>query len=297
MTRTHVKVFWLTALVVLWVAACSPEDAQQDTAEAPSTPRLYVLEGGVLVSDPGRYQLDDDEVASPSLAIAAYLIVHPDGVLLWDTLGISDEERIPEGTGAEQTIIRSDMQERHVTLGPPLVDQLAEIGYAASDVTHLAISHFHWDHTANANAFASSTWLVRPEERAVMFMDAPGGSARPATYDRLENSQTTLITVDEFDVFGDGTVILKAAPGHTPGHQVLFVDLAQTGGVVLSGDLYHYPEERTLNRMPVAEEDAGITGASREAVEMFLERMDASLWIGHDLEAHRQLNKAPDYYE
>lgn len=296
MRRTHIRI-WLTTLAFLWVAGCTPESTQPDAAEALSTPRLHVLEGGVLVSDPGRYQLGEDEVASPSLAIAAYLIVHPDGVLLWDTLGISDEERIPEGTGAEQTIIRSDMEERHVTLGPPLADQLAEIGYTASDVTHLAISHFHWDHTANANAFSSAAWLVRPEERDVMFSDAPGGSARPATYDQLADSETILVTDDEFDVFGDGTVILKAAPGHTPGHQVLYVNLASTGGVVLSGDLYHYPEERTLDRMPAAEESAGITGASRQEVEMFLERMNASLWIGHDITAHRELIKAPAFYD
>ena len=296
MTRAHLNV-WLTTLVVLGVATSPPARAQQGAADALPTPRLYVLEGGVLVSDPGGYQLGDDEVASADLAIAAYLIVHPDGVLLWDTFGISDEERISGGTGAQQTIIRADMEERHVTLGPSLVEQLAGIGYATGDVTHLALSHFHWDHTANANAFASATWLVRPDERDVMFSDAPGGVARPITYDRLKGSRTVLVTDDEFDVFGDGTVILKAAPGHTPGHQVLYVNLPRTGGVVLSGDLYHYPEERTLNRMPVIEEGPGGTGASRQEVETFVERMDASLWIGHDLIAHRQLRKAPAYYD
>jgi len=29
------------------------------------------------------------------------------------------------------------------------------------------------------------------------------------------------------------------------------VKLAKTGGVVISGDLYHYAEERTLHRMPM----------------------------------------------
>ncbi len=49
------------------------------------------------------------------------------------------------------------------------------------------------------------------------------------------------MTKSEYDVFGDGTVVIMAAPGHSPGHQVLFLKLKKTGPVVLSGDLYHYP--------------------------------------------------------
>lgn len=60
----------------------------------------------------------------------------------------------------------------------------------------------------------------------------------------------------DHDVFGHGTVILKYAPGHTPGHQCLFVELSKTGGVLVAGDLYDYAEERTLHRMPTREQTA-----------------------------------------
>ena len=45
-------------------------------------------------------------------------------------------------------------------------------------------------------------------------------------------------------------MIIKPAYGHTPGHSVLFVKLEKTGPIVLSGDLYHYPEEVTADRYP-----------------------------------------------
>jgi glyoxylase-like metal-dependent hydrolase (beta-lactamase superfamily II) len=39
----------------------------------------------------------------------------------------------------------------------PFIAQLAEVGYAPTDITYLALSHYHYDHTANANAFAGAT--------------------------------------------------------------------------------------------------------------------------------------------
>jgi hypothetical protein len=66
--------------------------------------------------------------------------------------------------------------------------------------------------------------------------------------------------------------------------------------VVLSGDLYHYPEERALARMPEREKTAE-TGASRAAIEAFLRERDAQLWIGHDITANSKQKKAPRYYD
>ncbi len=259
--------------------------------------RLYVLDGGELEASPSSYNLRDDEVGSTLLALSSFLIVHPQGVLLWEAGAVPDQERVMEGVGARQIVIRSDEAERPVHLGPSLTSQLEAIGYAPADVTHLALSHFHWDHSANANTFAHATWLVRPEERAAMFPDEPlHNSARPMTYAALRSANRIDITDEEYDVFDDGKVILKAARGHSPGHQVLYVELAETGGVVLSGDLYHYPEERTLDRLPRSDWDVAQTQEARVAVEEFLARKNAALWIEHDMLAHRALKKAPAFY-
>ena len=256
-----------------------------------------MLDGGVLASDPARYRLTETEVQSVPLSIASYLVVHAQGVLLWDAGAIADDERRSSPAGAEHRITRTDGQERIVTLGPMLEEQLQASGYPPEAVTHLALSHYHWDHTADANAFAHATWLVRPGDRDAMFSDPAPGAARPATYRALKGSKTVTLTADEHDVFGDGSVIIKAAPGHSEGHQVLYVKLAKTGGVVLSGDLYHYPEERTLNRLPTFEVSEEQTAASRRDVDAFLTRTGATLWIQHDLGHHRKLRKAPEYYE
>jgi len=268
----------------------------QARASAPAL-RLYVFDGGTLESDPARYQLTKDDVKVTQLSVAAYLVVHPKGVLMWDSAAVPDSEWSPTGSPVRQRLVLNDGQERFVTIARPLAAQLQAAGYKAADVNFLALSHFHWDHTANAGLFSSATWLVRQIERDAMFAEKTVGTSRPATYAALKNSKTVIVTADEHDVFGDGTVILKAAPGHTPGHQVLYVKLPETGPVVLSGDLYHYQAERTMGRYPTFEFNVDQTKASRAALETFLTRTKAQLWIQHDWTAHAALKKAPEYYK
>ena len=261
---------------------------------SPTPIRLYVFDGGTLESDPARYQLTKEDVGVTQLSIAAYLIVHPKGILMWDAGAVPDSEWTPTGSPVRQRLVLSDGQERFVTLARPLASQLLAAGHKPADVTHLALSHYHWDHTANAGLFAGATWLVRQAERDAMMVEKPAGASRPGTYAALKNSRTQILTSDEHDVFGDGTVILKAAAGHTPGHQVLYVKLPDTGPVVLSGDLYHYPQERSMSRYPTFEFNLDQTRASRAALETFLSRTKARLWIQHDFTAHSGLKKAPE---
>jgi len=264
---------------------------------APAAIRLYVFDGGTLESDPARYQLTKEDVKVTQLSVAAYLIVHPKGLLMWDTAAVPDSEWMPTGSPVRQRLVLSDGQERFVTITRPLIAQVQAAGHKPSGITYLALSHYHWDHTANASLFASATWLVRQVERDAMFSDKPGGTSRPGTYGALKNSKTMIVTADEHDVFGDGTVIVKAAPGHTPGHQVLFVNLPETGPVVLSGDLYHYAAERTMGRYPTFEFNVDQTKVSRAALETFMTQRKARLWIQHDFTAHAALKKAPEYYQ
>jgi glyoxylase-like metal-dependent hydrolase (beta-lactamase superfamily II) len=130
-----------------------------------------------------------------------------------------------------------------------------------------------------------------------MFPQKPNDLTRPDTYSALRSSKTTIITTGDYDVFGDGVVVLKLTPGHTPGHQVLFVKLAKTGPVVISGDLYHYPEERTLNRVPTFDTNPKQTAAARAELDTFMKTAKAQLWIQHDFAATAKMKKAPAYYE
>ena len=286
------------ALALAALLALQPAAGQsKQSPRLPQSVRLYVLDGGTLESDPARYRLTREEISASQLSVTAFLIAHPKGTLMWDTGAIADDTWTPTGRPVRRRLVLSNGQERIVTLRNTMKAQLDAIGYASSDITYLALSHYHWDHTANANQFVRSTWLARQVERDVMLPEKVPDPPQPSTFAELRNGKTVLISGDDHDVFGDGTVVIKLSKGHTPGHQVLYVKLAKTGGIVLSGDLYHYPEERTLNRLPTFEFDIDQTRQSREALEMFLTKTRARLWIQHDFTAMAKVRKAPAFYD
>jgi glyoxylase-like metal-dependent hydrolase (beta-lactamase superfamily II) len=120
--------------------------------------------------------------------------------------------------------------------------------------------------------------------------------AVPELYAGLLNLRR--ITIDgDHDVFGDGSVVILSAPGHTPGHQVLSVKLESYGLVVLSGDLYHFALSREQRRVPGFNADRDATLESMQRVEAYLEENGAELWIEHELARFEQLQKSPAYYD
>jgi N-acyl homoserine lactone hydrolase len=253
--------------------------------------RLYVFDCGYLINlSPETYNLTRQDVPDPTMSVPCFLVVHPGGTLIYDT-GLGDKlvGRPPyltkRGASMSQAVLKT------------LSSQMAEIGYRADQITFLALSHMHFDHVGNANDFTgpNTTWLVQKVERDAMFGDAiPPQSLNP-DYAALKTAKTQLLSGDH-DVFGDGSVTIVSTPGHTVGHQVLFVKLPRTGPVVLSGDLYHYPGERTLSRMPDREKTTG-TPASRAKVEALVKDTGAQLWIGHDIVNFATLKKSPAFYD
>jgi len=288
--RVHSRWCRVFPVMILAILAIAPSAIpKQRKAQPPKSVRLYVFDCGSLnIPDTSVYQLKKEEIATNFMSVPCFLVAHPKGTMIWDTGAVPDTAFKPGGAPATL---------RSATTVKPLTAQMAEIGYVPADITYLALSHFHWDHVGNANVFASATWLVRKLERDIMFADPPSPRTEPANYSALKNSKTVIITQEVYDVFGDGTVVIKSAPGHSPDHQVLFLKLAKTGPILLSGDLYHYPEERKLNRVPTTEFNAEQTIASRAAVEAFLKKTGSQLWIEHDFTANAKLKKAPQFYE
>jgi hypothetical protein len=69
------------------------------------------------------------------------------------------------------------------------------------------------------------------------------------------------------------------------------VKLTNTGAVLSSGDLYHYHQSRTLERVPRFDFNQEQSRATRAAIEQFLRETGAQLWIQHDYSENAKLKK------
>jgi N-acyl homoserine lactone hydrolase len=279
------------ALALATLAVSLAAVPQSTLAAAPARLRLYVLDCGTIAPmDPKLFGFKPGEVQREvPFVTPCYLIVHPKGTLIWDVGQVPDKDIPDDGT---EVVLQGLLKSKH-----RLAPQLAALGYQPRDITFVAMSHYHIDHTANANMFAGSTWIVQQAEYDAMFGDAKHDIQSPETYAELKGAKRITLHNEDHDVFGDGTVIIKTAPGHTPGHQMLFLKLAHFGPLLLAGDLYHLPEERTLDRVPTFDFDPAMTRQTRRKVDEFLHSTGATLWIQHDPPTYARLKKAPQYYD
>jgi N-acyl homoserine lactone hydrolase len=281
------------SLTFITLAACG--QPQQEEAAAPAV-QLYAMDCGHAAFTNLAMFADDGvtyEGEARTLVDPCYLIRHPNGDLLWDT-GFNDAiADMPDG-------LQIDAIGARVTMPVKLADQLAQLQLTPADIEFVSISHMHSDHTGNLNAFAAgSTWIVDADERAAMF--SPEGRADAqgfSFYNQLENVRTQLIEGGgDYDVFGDGSVVIVQAPGHTPGHTILKVTLPTAGVVLLTGDMWHLPESRANRRVPRFNTDRAQTLASTDKIEAIAAETNARVIRQHVREDFAALPAFPQPLE
>lgn len=258
------------ALIALSMMCACSQPAQ------PAAPdiQLYAIDCGTAAfPDVGVFADDHsmDHVAR-NLIVPCYLIRHPDGDLIWDT-GFPDAL-----ADAPVSQMGGTMSRR-----TKLVDSLLALGLTPADIEFVSFSHGHGDHVGDGNLFAHATWIVDADERAYMFRPEARADAQSfAAYNQLENAQTHQIEGDgDYDVFGDGSVTIIQAPGHTPGHTILRVNLAHAGPVLITGDMWHLAESRERRLVPTFNVDRAQTLASMDKIEALVTQTRARVIREH----------------
>ena len=248
-------------------------------ASAQTVERLYVMDcGHNAATDQSRWSPGVNVGKPIELSDNCYLMKHGTQWLLWDT-GYPDSVADKPLTTATGTATRPKK----------LADQLAEIGVKPGDVTYVAVSHSHGDHVGNVDLFPASTLLIQKAELGFAF-----AAGKPPPF---KKERPTKELAGDFDVFGDGSVVILSTPGHTPGHQCLQVRLARTGYVVLTGDLAHFKDNWDNDRVPSMNTSAEQTHASRAKVLKILADRKAELWINHDKPTSLGQKHSPQFYD
>jgi len=249
----------------------------------------------IVVFECGKISTPDRSFWSPGVDVnvkhdmvaSCYLIRHNNGLMVWDT-------GLPAAIASKPDGISIAGGKINLFLDTPFPKLLQEFGVAPEEVKHLALSHMHADHAGNANAFAHATWYVQQAEHEAAFSPlAKKLNFNLKTYNKLAESKTVKLN-GRHDIFGDGSVVIIPAPGHTPGHQVLLVNLP-SGPVLLSGDLWHFSSNHQFSRVPSFNYDRKQTLESIKSINNLIAATGAKLLIQHDKEQNSQIPHAPKY--
>lgn len=199
--------------------------------------RLWPLAGGTMTAHRSNIHLG--EPSGPLvLPLPAYLIEHDRGLVLFDT-GVRPDAHDRSTREAYGDVIADSLPVQC----PPenrLDLQINKAGFDVSDVTHVVVSHAHFDHTGGLYLFPDADFYMQLAELqnafwpAIPFWDSVFGRedlerARGFTWHPLTS---------DLDLFGDGSMQILRTPGHTPGHQSLLVKLGSRS-FMLAADAGH----------------------------------------------------------
>lgn len=262
----------LIASALIALAALLPSLLVPDRAEAADRPALEMWRMDCGTIEIGNLDDYSDTFAYPGRSMtftdSCYLVRNGDRYLLWDT-GLP---KTLEGTEEESGTDR-------MSLKASIVRHLAQLGIEPEQVTFIGISHYHYDHTGQAADFLGATLLVdradwdvinKREDLSANFGPWIGG-----------NGSVQTLTYDH-DVFGDGTVMMLKAPGHTPGHRSLLVRLKDRGPILLSGDAVHFRENWSRKGVPGFNTSRAETLASIGRLSEIAAQIGATLVIQHE---------------
>jgi len=199
-----------------------PDEPIADAFPGAPAERLFEAKA----THPDIYTADD----AWRLRIRAWLIRHPNGVLLFDT-----------GVGPETSPAMEWCPEVGTVRGT-----LAEVGVAPQDVDTVAISHTHGDHVGGVlladgtPAFPRARYVFQRADHEWERQAAAEGDN--PTWTVLVEPLTSAGLIDLID--GDhrltDAITLHHAPGHTPGHQVMRIE-SDGARALISADTWNHP--------------------------------------------------------
>jgi N-acyl homoserine lactone hydrolase len=275
MKRTGLVLGMAFANLMVAAASFAAEPVAEVTLTRLDCGRTNTISGGSLA---GFTDVSAFEGLKVQLTFSCYLIKHGKDYLVWDT----GNAAIAAGATPTPTSPKSS-----------LVEQLAQLKLKPQQITFVAISHYHGDHTGQLDSFPESTLLIGKGDWDVVTDPKPNPMVKTTTFSHWISGGGKVEPVSgDKDIFGDGSVIMLNTPGHTPGHHSLVVKLKETGNVMITGDLAHFQENYDSNGVPVFNTSRADTLASLDRFKKTAANIKATVIIQHDA---RDITKLPAF--
>ncbi|MBC6972386.1 N-acyl homoserine lactonase family protein [Bacillus sp. Xin] len=238
----------------------------------------------------GRCMLDHSSVNSTltpgkllNLPVWCYLLETKEGLILIDTgmpESAVDNEDFFKGTYVEGQILPKMKPDDRI------VNILKRVGYAPEDLLCIISSHLHFDHAGGNGSFAHTPIIVQRTEH-------------DAALHREEYLKECILPRLNYQIIeGDYEVMpgvqLLYTPGHSPGHQSVFVKTEKSGSVLLTIDA-SYTQENFEQEVPFAGFDSEMTSKSIKRLKEIVLDEKPIVFFGHDMEQEKSCKTFPEF--
>src|SRR5450631_3719455 len=230
--------------------------------------KIEMLDVGWFTAPVGIFRAGDDLDRKVRLPVPAYVVE-------------TDTERILIDTGLNPAAIADPAAyyDRPDVFAVATIEQQRSVAEQidVDTLTKVVLTHLHWDHVGGLPLIPSSVpVVVQRSEWAAGHDDAAVQRNFFLTRDYAEEDRELTLIDGDCDLLGDGSIELLLTPGHTPGHQSVWI-----GEVVLGVDVAHYASGLDDHRFPVFADDHEQQGRSAERLRAM---RDSGLTVipGHD---------------
>ena len=225
------------------------------------------------------------------IPINMWIIDHPKGLVVYDT---GNNVAISDGGCKSHWMAGScDFLLPSQTRSDVIDKQLEKLGYSIDDVKIVITSHSHLDHIGNIEMFPNAIHVIQKKELYQAWwpekFQRSSGAHVMADYDEAREFNYFSLEGD-YDLFGDGSLMILSTPGHTLGHQSVKLRLPETGTVILSQDAIWM--EENLEGYPAGLKYSVLDYTnSVNRLKMMSDIESAPIWMGHSIKQYQAMGE------
>lgn len=246
--------------------------------------RMWALDAPTMTLDGSMLMVGHS--GDVTVPVTSFLVEHDKGLLLFDSqLDPACYDRDPaEVFGPVAAMMRLEIKPEQ-----RIDRQVEALGYRATDVTHVVLSHLHMDHAGCARLFPDAQFYCGLGEMRHAYWPEPASAGYFRLDDLLPLRNFRWMEIDDdFDLFADGSLTLLHTPGHTPGELSMLVRLPDRN-VLVTGDTAHLAAGLDLLLPMPFNFDTQQSVRSMRKLQRVARENDAYIWISHELDHYREM--------